>query len=321
MTSISSAGGRAGRVFRSAWVRVGFVVVAVAAAAVAVWASWPDVQAAVARLDPALVIVAVGASLLYMLATMIVWRVLLADLGSPLSMRDSFAVFFLSQLGKYVPGSVWNIVASAEMGADRKIPRRRSLTAMGVALLLSTLSGLALGATGLLLAPEGALVQYRPVLWLLPLLAVVALPPVANRLAALALRLLRRPGLEHSLTARGTLGSLTWAMAAWLLAGTAVWTIGVAVGIEPTLRSYLICTGAYALAWTLGFLFVPVPAGVGIREVVLAALMADLLDQGGILVVVLLSRAILTLVDVGLALAAVPLARDHRGDRARTATD
>lgn len=316
MTRLGALFGWVGRVLRSSVVRIGFVVAALGAAVAAVWLSWPDVQQALWRLDTSLVVVAVLVSPVYMVATMFAWRVLLTDLGSRLPLKDAVVVFFLSQLGKYVPGSVWGVVASAEMGADRKVPRRQSLTAMGVTLLLSVVSGLGLGAVGLLLAPRDARAQYEVVLWLLPVLAVVALPPVTNRLARVALRLLRRPGLDQPITARGSLGSLAWAIAAWLLAGTQVWALGVAAGMESSLRAYIVCTGAYALAWSLGFLFVPVPAGVGIREVVLAALMASMLDQGGVLVVVLLSRVILTLVDVGLAVAAVAVSRAASGGTA-----
>ncbi len=43
---------------------------------------------------------------------------LLNDLGSPLPPAGSLRVFFLGQLGKYVPGSVWPAVAQMELGRD-----------------------------------------------------------------------------------------------------------------------------------------------------------------------------------------------------------
>lgn len=297
------------RVLRSPWVRGGFVAVALAAAALAVWLSWPDVYSALTRLDPVLVVAALVVSPVYLLATMSVWRVVLSDLGSHLAFREAFPVFFVSQLGKYLPGSFWSFVAAAELGADREVPRRRSLTSMAVALLLSLIGGLGLGVIGLLLSSPDARGRFAGALWLLPVLVVLALPPVANRLVGWFLRVLRRPPLEHPLTLGGALGGLTWAMVAWLLAGLQIWLLGIAAGMEVSATSYLICTGGYALAWSLGFLFVPAPAGVGVREVVLAAVLSTVLDHGGVLVVVLISRAIMTVVDVGLAGIAAPLSR------------
>lgn len=165
---------------QSPWVRGGFVVVALAAAAIAVWLSWPDVYSALTRLDPLLLVAACLVSPANLVATMLVWRVLLSDLGSHLTPRDAFAVFFVSQLGKYLPGSFWNVVAAAELGADRDVPRRRSLTGMAVALLLSLVTGLGLGVVGLLMSPQEARGRFDAVLWLLPFLVVLALPPVVN---------------------------------------------------------------------------------------------------------------------------------------------
>ena len=301
---------------QSPWVRGGFVVVALAAAAIAVWLSWPDVYSALTRLDPLLLVAACLVSPAYLVATMLVWRVLLSDLGSHLTPRDAFAVFFVSQLGKYLPGSFWNVVAAAELGADRDVPRRRSLTGMAVALLLSLVTGLGLGVVGLLMSPQEARGRFDAVLWLLPFLVVLALPPVVNRLVGWFLRVLRRPPLEHALTLRGTLGALGWSVAGWLLAGLQIWLLGVAAGMEASATSYLICAGGYALAWSLGFLFVPVPAGVGVREVVLVAVLSGVLDHGGVLVVVLISRAILTVVDIGLAGTAAALSRSRAGRQA-----
>src|SRR5665647_371356 len=166
------------------------------------------------------------------------------------------------------------------------------------------------------MSPQEARGRFDAVLWLLPFLVVLALPPVVNRLVGWFLRVLRRPPLEHALTLRGTLGALGWSVAGWLLAGLQIWLLGIAAGMEASATSYLICAGGYALAWSLGFLFVPVPAGVGVREVVLVAVLSGVLDHGGVLVVVLISRAILTVVDIGLAGTAAALSRSRAGRQA-----
>ncbi len=53
---------------------------------------------------------------------MLAWRRVLADLGSPLHLAPAGGVFFVGQLGKYLPGSVWSIVAQAEMGTTAAHP-------------------------------------------------------------------------------------------------------------------------------------------------------------------------------------------------------
>lgn len=302
---------------RRPWVRGAFVVAAVAAAVVAVVGSWEDVVAAVDSMDPRLLAASAAAAPAYVAVTMLCWRSVLTDLGSRMRPRDAYAVFFLSQLGKYLPGSVWNVVAAAEMGADRQVPRRRSLAAMGVTMLLSLATGMGVGAIGLALAPSEARDRFWIALLAVPVLAILVVPAVTNRLANLALKVLRRPPLERGLGAAGTASALGWSIAGWLVAGTHVWLLAVALGLPATLGSYLLCTGGYALAWSVGFLALPLPAGVGAREVVLVAVLSSTLDKGSVLVVVLMSRVLLTAADLALAGVAGALELAHQRHRGR----
>lgn len=60
---------------------------------------------------------------------MLAWRSILRGLDSPLPVRPSARVYFVGQLGKYVPGSVWTVLTQMELGRDHNVPRRRSAAA------------------------------------------------------------------------------------------------------------------------------------------------------------------------------------------------
>jgi uncharacterized membrane protein YbhN (UPF0104 family) len=70
-----------------------------------------------------------------------------------------------------------------------------------------------------------------------------------------------------------------------------------------------VAAGGFALAWSVGFLAVFVPAGVGVREAALVAALAPVLDRGDALVVALISRVLMTLGDLAWAGVAVITAR------------
>ena len=95
-----------------------------------------------------------------------------------------------------------------------------------------------------------------------------------------------------------------WALLAWLLAGLHLWLIVTALGAEPTVATAALAVGAYALAWTVGFLVIVAPAGVGVREAVLGLVLAGQLSDGSVVVAVLASRVLMTVADVALGLAA-----------------
>jgi glycosyltransferase 2 family protein len=55
-------------------------------------------------------------------------------------------VLFLGQLGKYLHGSVWPVMAQMELDRDYQVPERASGAAVGVFLLVVVGTGLAVAA-------------------------------------------------------------------------------------------------------------------------------------------------------------------------------
>jgi hypothetical protein len=285
-------------VLRSPWVRIGFVVVALGGAGYAVARDWGVILAALHRLPIANVLAAVVVNVVYLACTLASWRAVLADLGSRLPLRVAFELFFVSQLGKYVPGGVWHMVAVTELGLDRAIPRRRSLSAMVVATLVAIATGLVAAAPLLVLA--GRPIPDRGWLWLaLPVALGLLVPGVLNRILALATRLLRQEPPEHPMTARGTAAAVGWALAGWVVVGVQVWLLGLGLGLSRS--SLLTVIGAYAVAWIAGFVVVVAPAGLGPRELVLGVVLAGALPAGSAVVLVLVTRVVQTVVDIALA--------------------
>jgi uncharacterized membrane protein YbhN (UPF0104 family) len=304
---------RIASILRLPLVRTAFIIIAVFAAFFAVSQRGAEVRAAATDIPASSVVLSSLLGIMFIVLSMLVWRSLLHDMGSKVSLRSAANMFFVSQLGKYLPGGVWNIVAVAEMGADHKIPRRRSVSVMMVATLVSVVTGLALAVLSIPLAPDAVAGRYGRAVWALPIFAAVLAPPLLNRLLDAALRVLRRPPLEHPVTARGVIVAVGWSMLAWLFAGGHVWLLGAGVGLEPSMKTLALVTGGYALAWTAGFAAVVSPAGLGVRELVLAAVLASQLGVGGVVVVVLLSRVMLTVSDLFLGLAALAVGRGARG--------
>nr|WP_281274841.1 lysylphosphatidylglycerol synthase domain-containing protein [Georgenia muralis] len=296
-------------VLRSPWVRRGFVVLALAAAVWAVAVQWTEVREAAVRLGVGTLVVALLVGLVFVVLTMLSWRAVLTDMGSRLPVRSAASLFFVSQVAKYLPGGVWNILAAAEMGADHAIPRRRSISVMAVSLLVSVVTGSALALAAIAIAPGEGAATYGWIGWTFPVFLLLLAPPVLNQVLSLALRAVRRPPLEKPVSASGVAMSAGWSLLSWLTAGALVSLLAVPLGMEPGLATYAIAAGGYALAWTVGFLVLVVPAGVGVREAVLAAVLATQLTTGAVVLVVLLSRVLLTAADLILGAVGLLLAR------------
>jgi uncharacterized membrane protein YbhN (UPF0104 family) len=300
--------GQAMAVSRSRAFRLAFGGLLVALAIYAVASEWSDVRSALGQLDARWVVLAVASTVANVALAGMVWRTILADLGSKLSLPVAARIFFVGQLGKYLPGSVWPVVMQTELGRDHQVPRRRTATATMVAMLLSLTSALLVVLIALPFAPEVVPRGFGwAVLLVIPLLVLLH-PAVLGGLVNRALKLAGRDGLAERTTLRGTLLATLWAIGSWCGAGLQVWALAVPLGAPANLRTAVLLIGGYGLAWAVGFVVIIAPAGAGAREVALGAVLAPVLDPGvvgtkggAVVVVVLLSRVLFTLVDLAAA--------------------
>lgn len=286
---------------RSRGFRIGFLVLTVVAAGVAVALDYEAFADAARQLGLLSILVALVCTLLNIVFAMASWRAVLADLGSRLGVVSAGRIFLVGQLGKYLPGSVWFLLAQMELAAEVGVPRTRSGSASVINIVLTVTTALVTTLVTLPFAPTFLPSGFWWVLVLLPVLSVVLYPPFLNWGFNFLLRSVRRPPLEHPVSMRGALTALGWSALSWLAVGFQVYVLATAVGAESSIPVLLLCLGGYALAWAIGFLTLVAPAGAGAREAFLLLVLAPVLSPGRALVVVIVSRVLLTCSDLALA--------------------
>ncbi|MGI5212007.1 lysylphosphatidylglycerol synthase domain-containing protein [Plantactinospora sp. CA-290183] len=245
------------------------------------------------------------------------WRAVLADLGAVPPVTGALRIFYVGQLAKYLPGKVWPIVVQARLGRAYRVPGRASAAAAMLVMLVTLGTGLLLTALLLPVLGGGALDRFWWTLLALPPAALVLWPPLANRVITRLLRLARREPLPRPLTARGIVRAAGWSVATWLAYGVHLWLllrdVGAGGGTELLLRS----VGAFAGSWSVGFLLAVAPAGLGPREVALPLLLGATVGQPAALVAAVVSRLLMTIVDLAAPAVAVAAERFRRGASAR----
>ena len=298
------------------------VVVFLAFLGYAVSRQWDDIRSAAGTLSPWAVALSMVPAVAAIFCSMLSWRAVLTDLGSPLPIRVALRIFFLGQLGKYVPGTVWPLLVQMELGRDHEVPRSRTAATGVVAVALGVTSALVVVAVTLPFMGDSG--RYVVALAVLPFAVVALHPRVLVPAINRGLRLIRRQPLDRPLTVPGVLRGVGWAGACWLLIGVQVLVIARDLGPDASgLRLYAICVGSYALGWAAGFLVFIAPAGAGAREAALAVILGSILPTGAATLLALMCRLVLTLTDVVWAAVAAAGSRGTmaalRVDRARTA--
>lgn len=284
--------------------RLGFALLVVGLLAFALVDQWHAMRSHIGDLTALGLLGAFLLLVLSLFASVMTWRELLADMGTRVPVRVASRVFLLGQLAKYVPGSVWTVLASMELGRDHRIPRQQSAAASLLIFPLNTAVAVAIGAATLPFVSGGGARRYVWVLLAVPVCLVLLHPrvltPVLNRLA----RLFKRQPLTTAPSVKGVARAGVWSVVSLLLAGTHVWVLARDLGaVGPSVL--VLGWGAWATAWAVGFVLIIFPAGIGPREVVLVKLMEPVLATGAGSVLVITSRLLLAVAEVVVALVAV----------------
>jgi uncharacterized membrane protein YbhN (UPF0104 family) len=282
-----------------AWLVRGALLVAAALLVITLVDRWHEVSTSMRELSLVGVVGSAVATVLAVGLTVLSWRAVLAGLGARLPLRAATRIFFVGQVGKYIPGSVWPVLAQMELSRDYGVARPRSAAASLIVLALAVPCGGLVAAATLPFVSRDALASYWWAFAAAAAFVLLLCPPVLRRLLALAFRLLRRPAMTEPVPARAVLAGAGWLLVSFGCYGVATFLLardlGATVG-GPRLLA--LAVGGYALSWTAGFLVLVLPAGLGVREAVLVLALAPALARDPALVLALVSRLFATVADL-----------------------
>jgi glycosyltransferase 2 family protein len=215
--------------------------------------------------------VPMGASILVLLLAFgfaaRLWGWMVRELGG----RDpgalaSARIILTANLGRYIPGKVWQLAGVAVLS------RRAGIAASTGTLSALLVQGFALTATAAWGIPVLADNELRIALAVAAALLILAsIPPVTRTGFRVLFRLARRDPDESPRTGPG-FGPrwLAWHGILWGVYGLAFHWFMVGLGFDIGFGTAAV---SFAAAYLLGYLALPAPAGIGVREGVLLALL------------------------------------------------
>jgi uncharacterized membrane protein YbhN (UPF0104 family) len=226
------------------------------------------------------------------------WKLILERLGTSLSYRKSYRIFFLSQLGRYLPGKVWGILSLVYLTQREGVSKLLSGASATLQLLLQVVSGIMVFAVTLPFWRDLGSIRGLNLLFLLfPMGLVLLHPGVVNRGLDLALRATGQPQVELHWGYGYLLGQLGLWCVFWLLNGVA--HVFLIQSIYSASRPpALVVTGIFAVAWVAGFLSLLTPSGLGVMELTLVFLLGFYLPANVAAVIALWTRLVRTVGDL-----------------------
>ncbi|MGH9084244.1 MAG: lysylphosphatidylglycerol synthase transmembrane domain-containing protein [Acidimicrobiales bacterium] len=295
MTANGPAGSARQRI-RLGWFHVigGLLALAALGAVIArVAGDWHEVRTALNDAELSWLLLAAGAAGSAMTTIAVLWRQVLRALDVEVAVADTVARYYVGELGKYVPGGVWPVIGRGELAVRAGVRRSAAYASVALSLVVLYIAGAGVALIGLASSADRPWLRWAPPAVLV--LGVAALHPrLLRALLRVAERLLRR---RITLAVPRWRTSVTLVLAyvpVWVLVGTSTWA--VARAFDPSAGWWRV-TGAAALSWLVGFLLVPAPGGVGVREATFVAA-ATTLDPAIAATTALVARLLFVVTDV-----------------------
>ena len=225
-----------------------------------------------------------------------IWGRIVRELGGPaVPASEAVPIFMIANLGRYLPGKVWQIAGLAALAKGKGVA---APTAAGAAVLgqgIAVVAAAAVGLGALFGAPE-PYARWGPLgaAMVVGAAALLAVPTLFRRLVDVWFRLTRseaRPEVSgvHALRwlALYTLNWALYALSFWVLA------LSLEVGGDP-----VPVASAFAAAYVLGYAMIFAPAGLGPREGFLIIFLTPHLGAAPAGVLAIVARVWTTLVEV-----------------------
>lgn len=214
------------------------------------------------------------------------WGLLLGAIAKPVPAREAMAVWFASQVAKYVPGKVMLPLIRFSLCRRRGIDIGRTTVSIYLELALMTGSAIAVFLlstfgwsddawrllAGKLRWSGGAVALRYLILLTLPAMLIGIHPRLLSWVINLGLRLLKKEPVEFRLPYSRLL--LLWLayIAGWIVYAGSCWLLMISLGFAGSGNAVGVA-GIFLLAWVIGFLSFVTPGGIGVREAILTGML------------------------------------------------
>ncbi|GAP08153.1 hypothetical protein ATHL_03054 [Anaerolinea thermolimosa] len=231
---------------------------------------------------PILLIVGLFLEIIVYLNQMLIWGRIMESLGSNLRLSSFFSGYWLSYLPRYLPGSLWGYMSrGAWLSSSFNIDLSVSLMGSIIEVIVMALSAVLFYAFSIYVNQPFMVIIYLsvlPITWLI-------IKKVAHLISSSNNKILKQlygtNSLERTFSLIDWMFIFLYAFVSWLIFGfiSILITFSITTFPLPILLNYFITfCGIYALSWLVGFLFVIVPSGLGIREYFLASILMTTLN-------------------------------------------
>ena len=247
-----------------------------------VWDNWGEVKTFDWRFDWTYLIgslVLAQASLFLFAAA---WGRIISGFGHQLGSTASYRILNLSNLGRYVPGKVWQVFGMLYLARQKGVPEEQAAASFVIYQMFTIPASLLVWVIAAQWEPSLLIDKFKIMgpgsaylvafLGLAGCALLIFYPQPLLRAANAVLRRLGRPTASFALDKTVALQVFVGYFLGWILFGLAFWLFLRSV-LGDGAPSALVAIGLYNVAYQIGYLALFAPGGLGPRELVIGLLL------------------------------------------------
>jgi uncharacterized membrane protein YbhN (UPF0104 family) len=221
-----------------------------------------------------------------------IWSTIVSFFDKSISYNKAFKIAYLAQLGRYLPGRIWQLFGMIYLAAKEGITKEEATVSFILSQLFATPPGLLIVVVYLfILETAEKYHNYIAFAWvgvaaMIAFLVVFLLPRWLRACINFATRLMRQNPVEFKLEKKVGMKVLFFYFVTWNLYGVSfyLFLLSILPGYEFSLIEII---GAWTLAYLVGYWAIVLPAGIGAREAALIILLAPIIgaERAGIAVI------------------------------------
>jgi glycosyltransferase 2 family protein len=254
-----------------------------------------------------------------------IWRAVLKGFGINVALHESFRVIYLANLGRYIPGKVFQVVGMVGLAKQLDIPAKVSLASFAL------IQAYALPASFVLIGffflfghPPHSLVIFRDVMYLfmgavlLFFLFLFFKPDGLNWALNRVLRLFKAEPVNYNPAMQNRIIIFIWCLLNWGLFGVSFYFFTKALMSLANGLGFVYLAGSYVTAYIVGYVTFLSPAGLGVREGVMSALLTPTFGAPVAASIALIHRLLITIAEAAITLLALATYKIRRRDNNAT---
>jgi uncharacterized membrane protein YbhN (UPF0104 family) len=281
------------------WLRRGLTIaltlVAIFSFAALLYANWPTLRAFDWQIRPVPLLFSFLAYSLALALAILAWGKIMTAVGARIPWGEHIRVYCITNLARRLPGILWFVVGRVILYDQEKASKTAISVASALELVLMGLSCLMIG----ILAWPSMVREHLDPAWIV-VGVVLSLVVVHPRVLRLPLHWLGDKSVHDAQTELHYGRVLSWLFlygCVWLAGGLVLFFLIETLYPLPIERLPQVI-GAWSLSGLVAVLAAVLPVGLGLRELALSLLLANILPEGIAVVVAILTRLLLTLYEL-----------------------